>query len=61
MDMEERGIIRHGSKLLYAFCEATVPKITIITRKGYGGAYDVMSSKHIAEISIIAIPLRKLR
>ena len=47
MDMEERGIIRHGSKLLYAFCEATVPKITIITRKGYGGAYDVMSSKHI--------------
>ncbi len=47
IDMEERGIIRHGSKLLYAFCEATVPKITIITRKGYGGAYDVMSSKHI--------------
>jgi len=47
MDMEERGIIRHGAKLLYAFCEATVPKITIITRKGYGGAYDVMSSKHI--------------
>ena len=47
IDMEERGIIRHGAKLLYAFCEATVPKITIITRKGYGGAYDVMSSKHI--------------
>jgi len=47
IDTEERGIIRHGSKLLYAFCEATVPKITIITRKGYGGAYDVMSSKHI--------------
>ncbi len=46
-DMEEKGIIRHGAKLLYAFCEATVPKITIITRKGYGGAYDVMSSKHI--------------
>jgi len=45
--MEEKGIIRHGAKLLYAFCEATVPKITIITRKGYGGAYDVMSSKHI--------------
>jgi propionyl-CoA carboxylase beta chain len=45
--VEERGIIRHGAKLLYAFCEATVPKITIITRKGYGGAYDVMSSKHI--------------
>jgi propionyl-CoA carboxylase beta chain len=41
------GIIRHGAKLLYAFCEATVPKITVITRKAYGGAYDVMSSKHI--------------
>ena len=47
IDMEERGIIRHGAKLLYAFCEATVPKITVITRKAYGGAYDVMSSKHI--------------
>ncbi|MBU0504704.1 acyl-CoA carboxylase subunit beta [bacterium] len=44
---EENGIIFHGAKLLYAFCEATVPKITIITRKAYGGAYDVMSSKHI--------------
>lgn len=41
------GIIRHGAKLLYAFAEATVPKITLITRKAYGGAYDVMSSKHI--------------
>ena len=41
------GIIRHGSKLLYAYCEATVPKITVITRKAYGGAYDVMSSKHL--------------
>ncbi len=41
------GIIRHGAKLLYAFCEATVPKITVILRKAYGGAYDVMSSKHI--------------
>ena len=41
------GIIRHGAKLLYAFAEATVPKITIITRKAYGGAYDVMSSKHL--------------
>ena len=41
------GIIRHGAKLLYAFAEATVPKITVITRKAYGGAYDVMSSKHI--------------
>src|SRR4051812_19358599 len=44
---EHGGIIRHGAKLLFAFCEATVPKITIITRKAYGGAYDVMSSKHI--------------
>ena len=44
---EHNGIIRHGAKLLYAYCEATVPKITVITRKAYGGAYDVMSSKHI--------------
>jgi len=41
------GIIKHGAKLLYAFCEATVPKVTVITRKAYGGAYDVMNSKHI--------------
>lgn len=41
------GIIRHGAKLLYAYCEATVPKLTVITRKAYGGAYDVMASKHI--------------
>ncbi len=46
-DQEWRGIIRHGAKLLYAFCEATVPKMTVITRKAYGGAYDVMNSKHI--------------
>ncbi|NRA02766.1 MAG: acyl-CoA carboxylase subunit beta [Myxococcales bacterium] len=44
---EHDGIIRHGAKLLYAFAEATVPKVTVITRKGYGGAYDVMSSKHL--------------
>jgi acetyl-CoA carboxylase carboxyltransferase component len=44
---EHNGIIKHGAKLLYAYCEATVPKITVITRKAYGGAYDVMSSKHI--------------
>jgi propionyl-CoA carboxylase beta chain len=44
---EHGGIIRHGAKLLYAFCEATVPKVTVIIRKAYGGAYDVMSSKHI--------------
>lgn len=47
VDQEHNGIIKHGAKLLYAYCEATVPKITIITRKAYGGAYDVMSSKHI--------------
>ena len=47
VDQEHRGIIRHGAKLLYAFAEATVPKVTVITRKAYGGAYDVMSSKHI--------------
>ncbi len=46
-DQEWHGIIRHGAKLLYAYCEATVPKITVITRKAYGGAYDVMNSKHI--------------
>ncbi|HMV27351.1 acyl-CoA carboxylase subunit beta [bacterium] len=46
-DQEWRGIIKHGAKLLYAFCEATVPKVTVITRKAYGGAYDVMNSKHV--------------
>ncbi|MBA4251418.1 MAG: methylmalonyl-CoA carboxyltransferase [Chlorobiaceae bacterium] len=46
-DQEWNGIIKHGAKLLYAFCEATVPKVTVITRKAYGGAYDVMNSKHI--------------
>lgn len=46
-EQEWRGIIKNGAKLLYAFCEATVPKMTVITRKAYGGAYDVMSSKHI--------------
>jgi propionyl-CoA carboxylase beta chain len=46
-DQEYGGIIKHGAKLLYAFCEATVPKLTVITRKAYGGAYDVMNSKHI--------------
>ncbi len=47
VDQEHRGIIRHGAKLLFAYSEATVPKLTVITRKAYGGAYDVMSSKHI--------------
>ncbi|MFN3233728.1 MAG: acyl-CoA carboxylase subunit beta [Alphaproteobacteria bacterium] len=46
-DQEFNGIIKHGAKLLYAFTEATVPKVTVITRKAYGGAYDVMSSKHL--------------
>ena len=44
---EWNGIIRHGAKLLYAFTEATVPKLTVVTRKAYGGAYDVMNSKHM--------------
>mmetsp|Transcript_19413 Transcript_19413/g.41917 ORF Transcript_19413/g.41917 Transcript_19413/m.41917 type:complete len:270 (+) Transcript_19413:1201-2010(+) len=47
VNQEHGGIIRHGAKLLFAYAEATVPKITIITRKAYGGAYDVMSSKHL--------------
>ncbi|MDQ2714401.1 MAG: acyl-CoA carboxylase subunit beta [Chloroflexota bacterium] len=47
ISQEHGGIIRHGAKLLFAYCEATVPKITVITRKAYGGAYDVMSSKHV--------------
>jgi acetyl-CoA carboxylase carboxyltransferase component len=63
---EHGGIIRNGAKLLYAYCEATVPKVTVITRKAYGGAYDVMSSKHIrgdmnfawptAEIAVMGAP-----
>jgi propionyl-CoA carboxylase beta chain len=47
VEQEERGIIKHGSKIIYAYAEATVPKITVITRKGYGGAYVVMASKHL--------------
>jgi propionyl-CoA carboxylase beta chain len=47
LEQEQGGIIKHGAKLLFAFAEATVPKVTVITRKAYGGAYDVMSSKHI--------------
>jgi propionyl-CoA carboxylase beta chain len=46
-DQEYGGLIKHGAKLLFAYCEATVPKVTVITRKAYGGAYDVMASKHI--------------
>ncbi len=54
------GIIKHGAKLLYAFCEATVPKITLITRKAYGGAYDVMSSKHIGADVNMAYPTAEI-
>jgi len=55
-DQEWGGIIRHGAKLLYAYAEATVPKLTVITRKAYGGAYDVMSSKHIRADFSVAWP-----
>jgi len=55
-DQEWGGIIRHGAKLLYAFSEATVPKMTVITRKAYGGAYDVMNSKHIGADVNVAWP-----
>jgi propionyl-CoA carboxylase beta chain len=57
---EHGGIIRHGAKLLFAFCEATVPKLTVITRKAYGGAYDVMSSKHIRGDYNVAWPSAEL-
>jgi propionyl-CoA carboxylase beta chain len=59
-EQEFGGIIKHGAKLLYAYCEATVPKITVITRKAYGGAYDVMSSKHIRADYNIAWPTAEL-
>src|SRR5256886_1353498 len=57
---EHNGIIRHGAKLLYAYCEATVPKITVISRKAYGGAYDVMSSKHIRADVNLAWPTAEI-
>jgi acetyl-CoA carboxylase carboxyltransferase component len=57
---EYGGIIKHGAKLLYAFAEATVPKITVITRKAYGGAYDVMASKHIRADWNIAWPTAEI-
>jgi len=59
-DQEFRGIIRHGAKLLYAFTEATVPKVTIVTRKAYGGAYDVMASKHIRGDINLAYPTAEI-
>jgi len=57
---EHGGIIKHGAKLLYAYCEATVPKLTVITRKAYGGAYDVMSSKHIRGDANFAWPAAEI-
>ncbi|MGH7607318.1 MAG: acyl-CoA carboxylase subunit beta, partial [Gemmatimonadales bacterium] len=57
---EHGGIIKHGAKLLYAFCEATVPKLTVITRKAYGGAYDVMSSRHIRGDYNVAWPTAEI-
>jgi len=54
------GIIKHGAKLLYAYCEATIPKITLITRKAYGGAYDVLSSKHIGGDVNFAYPTAEI-
>jgi propionyl-CoA carboxylase beta chain len=60
VEQEHGGIIKHGAKLLYAFCEATVPRITIITRKAYGGAYVVMSSKHTRADINLAYPTAEL-
>ena len=57
---EHGGIIRHGAKLIYAFCEATVPKITVITRKAYGGAYIVMNSRHIRGDVVLAWPTAEI-
>jgi acetyl-CoA carboxylase carboxyltransferase component len=57
---EHGGIIRSGAKLLYAYCEATVPKITVVTRKAYGGAYCVMNSKHIRSDLNLAWPTAEL-
>ncbi len=59
-DQEKMGIIRHGAKLLYAYCEASVPLLTVITRKAYGGAYDVMASKHIGADLNLAWPTAEI-
>ena len=59
-DQEWGGIIKHGAKLLYALCEATVRKCTVITRKAYGGAYDVMNSKHIRADYNVAWPTAEI-
>jgi propionyl-CoA carboxylase beta chain len=60
VNQEHGGIIRHGAKLLFAFAEATVPKITVITRKAYGGAYCVMASKHIRADINLAFPTAEI-
>jgi propionyl-CoA carboxylase beta chain len=60
VDQEHGGIIKHGAKLLYAFCEATVPKVTLVTRKAYGGAYCVMNSKHIRADLNLAWPTAEI-
>jgi propionyl-CoA carboxylase beta chain len=60
VDQEHGGIIVHGAKLLFAYAEATVPKLTVITRKAYGGAYDVMSSKHVGGDYNVAWPTAEL-
>lgn len=60
IDQEYEGIIRHGAKLLYAYCEATVPKVTVVVRKSYGGAYCVMSSKHIRGDINLAYPTAEI-
>ena len=59
-DQEWNGIIVNGAKLLYAFSEATVPRVTLITRKAYGGAYDVMNSKHIGADLNYAWPMAEI-
>ena len=59
-DQEWQGIIRRGAKLIYAYCEATVPKVTVITRKAYGGAYDVMGSKHLRSDISFAWPTAEI-
>jgi propionyl-CoA carboxylase beta chain len=59
-DQEHGGIIKHGAKLLFAFAEATVPKVTVILRKAYGGAYDVMASKHIRADVNLALPTAEI-
>ncbi|MBI4533966.1 MAG: methylmalonyl-CoA carboxyltransferase, partial [Candidatus Melainabacteria bacterium] len=58
--LEHNGIIRHGAKLLYAYCEATVPKLTVITRKAYGGAFDVMGSKNVGGDINLAWPTAEI-